>query len=185
MKRTALLLYHTSLEREQLLSRLSPISFLSVDCHKLEERKNQEFLLPVICFARDLPTALNLKQRLSCPSLLLFCPSSLVQMCSLLEDERCSTQSLSCSSLSLQRVLIALTDPRQPQSVKEQTVALTRREQQILALLISGQDINSIAHSLGLKRSTVVAHKKHLFLKSGVHSTNQLIVWAMLKGVCQ
>jgi DNA-binding CsgD family transcriptional regulator len=44
--------------------------------------------------------------------------------------------------------------------------------------------MNSIAGSLGIKRSTVIAHKKHLFLKSGVHTPSQLVVWAMLKQVC-
>jgi DNA-binding CsgD family transcriptional regulator len=32
---------------------------------------------------------------------------------------------------------------------------------------------------LGRFLSTVIAHKKHLFLKSGVHTTSQLIVWAL------
>ncbi|MCK9602607.1 MAG: helix-turn-helix transcriptional regulator, partial [Sphaerochaeta sp.] len=75
-------------------------------------------------------------------------------------------------------------DTSEPACVQEHSVLLTRREQQVLALMLSGQDMNSIAGSLGIKRSTVIAHKKHLFLKSGVHTTSQLVVWAMLKQVC-
>jgi DNA-binding CsgD family transcriptional regulator len=184
MKRTALLLYHTSLEREQLLCRLSPFSFLELECHKLETERKTEYAQPVICFARDLPSALQLKQRLCCPSLLLFCPPALIGMFSLLDDERCRTKSLSCSIASLQQALLLVTDTREPACVQEHSVLLTRREQQVLALMLSGQDMNSIAGSLGIKRSTVIAHKKHLFLKSGVHTTSQLVVWAMLKQVC-
>ena len=184
MKRTALLLYHTSLEREQLLCRLSSFPFLELECRKLESERKTEYALPGICFARDLPSALHLKQHLCCPSLLLFCPPALIGMCSLLEDERCRTRSLSCSTASLQEALLQVTGTKEPACVHEQTVLLTRREQQVLALMISGQDMNSIALSLGIKRSTVIAHKKHLFLKSGVHTTSQLVVLAMLKGVC-
>ena len=184
MKRTAVLLYHTILEREQLLSRLSPISFLEFDCQKLEAKKSMEYRLPVICFARDIPTALHLKQRLSCPSLLLFCPPTIFRMCSLLEDANCRAQSLSCSASALQQTLLAFVNLQEKECVKEHAIALTRREQQVLALMISGQDINSIAQILGVKRSTVVAHKKHMFLKCGVHTTSQLVVWAMLKQVC-
>ncbi|WP_041380689.1 helix-turn-helix transcriptional regulator [Sphaerochaeta globosa] len=184
MKRTAVLLYHSVLEREQLLCRLSPISFLELDCKKLEGKECMEYRAPVICFARDLPTALHLKQQVSCPYLLLFCPPSLLGMCSLLEDAHCRAQSLSCSVSTLQQTLLCCTDVREKECVQEQVVALTRREEQVLALMISGQDIQSIALILGIKRSTVVAHKKHMFLKSGVHTTSQLVVWAMLKQVC-
>lgn len=184
MKRTVMLLYHTSLEREQLQSRLAAFSFLELDCQKLDGKRTVEYALPVICFARDLPRALLLKQHILCPSLLLFCPQSLIGMCSLLEDDHCRTRSLSCSTASLQHALLSLTDGNEPGSVKEQPVLLTRREQQVLSLMLSGQDMASIARSLGVKRSTVVAHKKHLFLKSGVHTTSQLVVWAMLKQVC-
>ncbi len=185
MKRTAMILYHTSLEREQLLCRLSPIPFLELQCQKLDVKKKTDFDLPVICVIKDLPSALMLKQRLACPKLLLFCPTELAGMCSLLEDDRCITQSFGCSSVTLGRTLHSLLETKQSGCVQESTIWLTKREQQVLALMVSGQDMNSIAHILGVKRSTVVAHKKHLFLKSGVHTTSQLVVWAMLKQVCQ
>lgn len=34
---------------------------------------------------------------------------------------------------------------------------------------------------MGIKLSTVYAHKKNLFLKTGMHTTSQLVVWALLR----
>ena len=65
--------------------------------------------------------------------------------------------------------------------VRECAAYLTRRERQILNLYLSGKDTKEVAENLGIQNSTVIAHKKHLFLKSGAHSVSQLLVWAMLK----
>lgn len=101
-------------------------------------------------------------------------------MCSLLEDQYTTVLSLTCSEPLLEMMLGRfLSGPHPHDGVNEQPAVLTRRENQVLTLMVSGQDTRQIADLLGIKMSTVIAHKKHLFLKSGVHTTSQLIVWAL------
>ncbi|MDK2860777.1 MAG: hypothetical protein PWP25_1963 [Sphaerochaeta sp.] len=101
-------------------------------------------------------------------------------MCSLLEDQSTIVLSLTCSEPLLEMMLGRfLSGPHPNDGVNEHPVVLTKRENQVLTLMVSGQDTRQIASVLGIKMSTVIAHKKHLFLKSGVHTTSQLIVWAL------
>ncbi len=88
--------------------------------------------------------------------------------------------SLTCSELLLEMMLGKfLSSKHSRDEVDEHPTVLTKRENQVLVLMVSGQDTRQIASALGIKMSTVIAHKKHLFLKSGVHTTSQLIVWAL------
>lgn len=181
MKRTVKVLYHTPIERELLLARMSHLPELRLECCKLDEllQTCDQPTLVASC-ARDLPSSLRLKQLLPSASLLFFCPPALTSMVNLLQDERCNAVSLAAGFEQVKQAVLQLADHSLSCCV-EHAVVLTRREQQVLALLVSGQEISSIAQSLGIKCSTVIAHKKHLFLKCNVHSTGQLIVWALLR----
>lgn len=69
-----------------------------------------------------------------------------------------------------------------PEQCKEHPpCSLTLRERQVIALILSGEENKAIAAKMGIKLSTVYAHKKNLFLKTGMHTTSQLVVWALLR----
>ncbi len=178
MKHTILVLYRTILEREQVLSRMTGMVDAGICTCALHENVQ---VLPsqlVVCYCPNLVFAYQLKNRIRESKLLLFAPADLASMFSLLNDGRCMTLSLHCTAERIAEIVqYAFHVPvQQPQSV-----SLTGREMQVIRLLVSGQDNRQIALSLGIKVSTVIAHKKHLFLKSGMHSTSQLVVWALLK----
>ena len=54
------------------------------------------------------------------------------------------------------------------------TLALTTRQQQILALVLQGLTSRQIAHQLQLRESTVKAHRRNLLRKVGTHNLHGL-----------
>ena len=59
---------------------------------------------------------------------------------------------------------------------------LTRRERQVLSLLIEGQSNKEIARKLGLKEITVAFHLKGLFRKLGASNRTEVVVAAVRAG---
>jgi len=57
--------------------------------------------------------------------------------------------------------------------------ALTRRENEILELIGQGKTSKQIANLLGLSVYTVNNHRKHICKKAGLHSTAQLVAFAV------
>ncbi len=175
-----LLLYRNTFERERMLSRLASYPGLRVQAQRIGSLQGVEEGDGCILFCHDFPSLLKMKQQIPARTLLIFCPQTMKLMCSLLEDERTFVLSITCSETLLEMTLTRFLSPRSGGSwVREHPVPLTHREQQVLTLMVSGQAVDQIARLLGIKKSTVIAHKKHLFAKSGVHSTSQLIVWAL------
>jgi DNA-binding NarL/FixJ family response regulator len=71
----------------------------------------------------------------------------------------------------LTRVLARLTSvPRDVAGRNQQMAALTRREKDILDLLVTGMKTNDIAQRLCLSRNTLRTHIRHILRKLDVHS---------------
>jgi DNA-binding CsgD family transcriptional regulator len=56
---------------------------------------------------------------------------------------------------------------------------LTRREKEVLELVGQGKTSKQIAQSLNLSVFTVNNHRKHICKKVGLHSTAQLVAFAV------
>ena len=52
----------------------------------------------------------------------------------------------------------------------------TKREKEIIKLLLQGKSSRSIAESLFISEHTVNKHVEHIFAKSNTHSRSQLIL---------
>jgi DNA-binding NarL/FixJ family response regulator len=59
---------------------------------------------------------------------------------------------------------------------------LTKRERQILGLVVSGNSNRNIAEILGISIKTVDHHRTSLMRKLGVHSTAELLAYALREG---
>jgi DNA-binding CsgD family transcriptional regulator len=59
--------------------------------------------------------------------------------------------------------------------------ALTRREREVLDLIGQGKTSKQIAGSLNLSVYTVNNHRKHICKKVGLHSTAQLVAFAVIQ----
>lgn len=59
---------------------------------------------------------------------------------------------------------------------------LTAREAEILTMICHGETASVIGKALGIKTSTVDAHKAHLKEKTGCNGTAQLVRWAIRHG---
>lgn len=60
---------------------------------------------------------------------------------------------------------------------------LTKREEQVLRLIVLGQSNKEIAKTLHLSADTVKEHIHHLFQKISVRDRTQAAVWAVRKGL--
>jgi DNA-binding NarL/FixJ family response regulator len=60
---------------------------------------------------------------------------------------------------------------------------LTRRQRQILRLILDGQSVKEAAHSLGLSARTIETHKYEMMRKFGVRTTVELVEYAFKKGL--
>ena len=56
---------------------------------------------------------------------------------------------------------------------------LTARELQVLALVGEGKTSKQVAQSLNLSVETVANHRKHICRKLGLHSTAELVAYAV------
>jgi DNA-binding CsgD family transcriptional regulator len=57
-------------------------------------------------------------------------------------------------------------------------IHFTDREKQILDFITQGMSVDDISLKLGISTKTVITHKRNLFIKTNVHSTNQLMLWS-------
>ena len=62
-------------------------------------------------------------------------------------------------------------------------VPLTKREEEILRLIVSGQTNKQIAHRLSRSERTVEYHRNRLMCKVGAHNAAQLIKSALVMGL--
>ena len=69
--------------------------------------------------------------------------------------------------------------------VKDQTVSLTGRETEILKLVASGNSNRAIAEMLCISIKTVDTHRTRLMAKLNVHTTAQLVRWAVKTGLIE
>lgn len=60
--------------------------------------------------------------------------------------------------------------------------ALTRREKQIVKLIVADKSNHEIADELSLSPATIETHRKNIFNKLGIHSTAALVKYAMERG---
>lgn len=54
---------------------------------------------------------------------------------------------------------------------------LSRRETQVLELIVEGVSVKHIAYTLGISRHTVADYQQSLHAKLGVHTRGELALW--------
>jgi two-component system response regulator NreC len=69
------------------------------------------------------------------------------------------------------------------EETKETISGLTRREQEVLALLAEGKTNEEIAGQLTISTHTVARHRENLMGKLGLHSRSELVKYAIRKGL--
>jgi two-component system response regulator NreC len=60
---------------------------------------------------------------------------------------------------------------------------LSARERQVLAMISSGHTNRQVADTLGLSINTVESHRKHIIDKLDLHSTADLVRYAIRHGI--
>ena len=71
-----------------------------------------------------------------------------------------------------------------PEPLKgERNSGLSRRQMEILQLIVDGQSIKEIASQLGLSTNTVAVHRANIMETLGIHKTAELVVYAIRNGL--
>ena len=70
----------------------------------------------------------------------------------------------------------------EPPSVGTNSVALTRREEEIAALVARGFTNRQVASDLSISEHTAATHVARIFKKLGLHSRSQLATWIIEQG---
>jgi DNA-binding NarL/FixJ family response regulator len=71
-----------------------------------------------------------------------------------------------------------------PSTLKgERSAALTRRELEVLQLLVEGKSNKEIAEALQLSANTVAVHRANIMEALGIHKTAELVVYAIRNGL--
>ncbi len=139
----------------------------------------------ILAWCHDLPSAIKIKRKsetVENTGVLLFCPHSQLRLLRLMKNTCFQILDSASTPEAVGSAILALCHNATDSECAEDTpILLTGREKQVIDLLVSGQCNKEIAQVLGIKNTTVVAHKKHLFMKIGVHSTQELVVWALLR----
>ena len=94
--------------------------------------------------------------------------------------------------MSQSRALVRVSDQmtwsawpgRRHRTATDRTVRLTRRERQIVALLMEACSNKEIASRLGVKDQTVKNQLSALYHKAGVSSRLELVLFAQRHGLC-
>ncbi len=71
----------------------------------------------------------------------------------------------------------------QEQQVEDSYELLTTREREVLQLLAEGKNNKDVANLLNLSLYTVETHRSNIFQKLNLHSSAELILYAIRKGV--
>lgn len=181
MRQTIGLLYHNTLERELLLSRANNLSEIDYSLCPIKEDRFESDDDLLVCLCRDLPAALRMKHITKDQRLLIFAPPNLAEVFTYLHDWRCTTLSLSSPSAKIHHTITTLLQSDGGVMEVSEPLHLTRREHQVLSLILSGQGTSEIAQTLGIANGTVTTYKKSLYSKSGTSSLSQLLLWAMVR----
>ncbi|HKL59601.1 MAG TPA: helix-turn-helix transcriptional regulator [Sphaerochaeta sp.] len=184
MRKKAVLLYRNEEDRSFLTSKTEGIPWISCEATPVSRANRTGDCHILISRTEDLPSLLKLKRVLlsyrDIP-LLVFSPVSQFSVLRMMESSTCKVVEESIDTQSLCDALKAMMTRTPDQCKEEPPCCLTLRERQVVALILSGEENKEIAAKMGIKLSTVYAHKKNLFLKTGMHTTSQLVVWALLR----
>lgn len=165
-----------------LLSKTERLAWLSCQAASALDRTEDCHLL--IGRTGDLPSLLTLKRKVlsyTQAPLLVFSPDSQYPVLRMVGGPTCKIVEESIGHQDLEEEVLSLIRAKGGQCKETPTCSLTLRERQVLALILSGEENKGIAVKMGIQLSTVYAHKKNLFLKTGMHTTSQLVVWALLR----
>ncbi|MFA5698177.1 MAG: LuxR family transcriptional regulator [Sphaerochaeta sp.] len=181
MRHQLTLLYHNTFEREFLISRITKCRGVDYTLAPVIDNRFECDGDVLVGVCRDLPSALIMRNRASGIPLLIFAPPNLAPVFTYLNDWRCYTLAVNSPTARIDEVIHHLLQPSDGIIEVSEPIHLTKRESQVLSLVLSGQGTAQIAQSLGIANATVTTYKKSLYQKSGTRSLSQLLLWAMVR----
>ncbi|MCE5313390.1 MAG: response regulator transcription factor [Armatimonadota bacterium] len=92
-------------------------------------------------------------------------------------------KAIEAASQKKQWIAPTLRNPAPAASGNNSNVRITKREQEVISLIIQGLSSKQIADQLCLSINTIETHRKRIFKKLNVRSSTQLVSYTMTNGV--
>lgn len=73
--------------------------------------------------------------------------------------------------------------PKYAKNTADSGAVLSKREKEVLSLLVNGLSNKEVAWTLGISTGTLAAHRRNLYRKTRLSSLSQLVIWGLLHGV--
>lgn len=83
----------------------------------------------------------------------------------------------------LQLLLQGIRSAENRTALPRSSITFTKREKEVLALVVQGFSAKEIGKRLFIAPTTVISHKEHLFTKAGVKNVKELIAYAYQNGL--
>ncbi|MBZ5623998.1 MAG: LuxR C-terminal-related transcriptional regulator [Acidobacteriia bacterium] len=116
-------------------------------------------------------------------------PSGLDPLRAVIREQQVALDGLESNSRELESVIEHLLSSRNNQGNNPETVAaptrngLSKRELQVLALMVDGKTSKEIATALGISFKTAVTHRASIMCKLDVHETASVVREAIRRGL--
>lgn len=162
----------------KILRKLALYSSIYDKCVFIREtstNKFDEFEISVF-ITHDLISLVKLKsiyQKFERVKFLILADGENMSVLSTLSEEKFIVLDINCK-ISVFKENVIYLNPKILNSIN-----MTKREREILSLLLRGQNNNNIANQLGISERTIEAHRRNIYIKTGVHSITQLTLWAI------
>ena len=175
---TSYLIVYNSQKELKALRKLALYSSIYENCkflNKIDEKQIQNYEI-LIAMTHDLLSLVKLKclfKKFTSISVVVLADGESLTILKALSEENFIILDSNCKVSEFRENLIYL-KPKDEKYIK-----ITKREKEVLSLILKGQNNSKIAKQLGISERTIESHRRNIYLKIGVHSISQLTLWAL------
>lgn len=175
---TSYLIVYNNKKDLKSLRKLALYSSIYQNCKFLNnfDKKELDNYKIVISMTHDLLSLVKLKclfQKLKSFKIIVLADGENLSILKALSEDDFIILDSKCTVSEFRENLLYLT-PKDKNYIK-----ITKREREVLSLILNGQNNSKIAKQLGISERTIEAHRRNIYLKIGVHSLSQLTLWAI------
>lgn len=105
---------------------------------------------------------------------------------SVIREQQAAIDGLEAGRRELESIvehLLAAADPAKKQAATDHANGLSKREHQVLALMVAGKSSKEMAAELGISFKTAMTHRANIMAKLNVHETASVVREAIRRGL--
>jgi len=114
-------------------------------------------------------------------------PSEPAKLHSVIREQQAAIEGLEAGRCELESIVEHLLSAAKPSAKAQQTTngasGLSKRELQVLALMVAGKSSKEMAVELGISFKTAMTHRANIMAKMNVHETASVVREALRRGL--